>query len=186
MDQREAEPSRADRWLHVLRRLGAYGIDIALVFAIYAVVQSLLFPIVQERYPAVTQSGWALELYVVLTISLPVWFYFIISERSQQQATVGKRLLGLKVIGASLAAVTTGRIVLRTFGKLLPWELAHFANNVPTNPWLDPETVFSPWRLIAIGLVYVLIIVYLISVIRRPEQCVYDRLAQTVVVPTSG
>lgn len=183
MDNQLVQPTGRGRWLHVLRRLAAYGIDLALVFAVYAVVQTFLFPFVESRFEAVSQSGWALELYVILTVSLPTWLYFILSERSSQQATLGKRLLGLKVVGVTAAAVTTGRVVFRTIGKLLPWELAHFAVNVPTNPWLEPDTELAPWRLVLVGLVYLLLIIYFVSVIRRPYQAIYDRPVDTAVVP---
>jgi uncharacterized RDD family membrane protein YckC len=116
------------------------------------------------------------------TISLPIWLYFILSERSRWQATIGKRLLGLRVSAVSTDTLSTRQILIRTAAKLLPWEAAHFAVNVPTNPWLDPNTVFSAWRIGLIGLVYLALIVYVVSVVRRPQQTIYDRVVGTAVI----
>lgn len=157
-------------------------IDILLAYGAFVLLQTLLFPVVQERYgTALAENGWLLEVYVVLTISLPVWLYFILTERSSWRASLGKRLLGLQVADESGTKATTGQVVLRTVGKLLPWELAHFAVNVPTNTWLNPDAAFAMWRLVPIGLAYLLLFVYLVSAIREPQRAVYDRVAGTVV-----
>src|SRR5690606_27547997 len=161
-------------------------VDIVIAFGAFVGVQTFLFPIVSRRYgEAFIENGLYLELYVLATISLPVWLYFILLERSRWRATIGKRLLGLRVASVSGDKLSTGQVVARTAGKLLPWELAHFAVNVPTNPWMQPDTVFSTWRLVLIGFVYVLLFVYLIAVARQPRQTVYDRLAGTAVVRAS-
>ncbi len=178
--------SNVDRWPHLLRRVAAYVVDIVIAFGAFVGVQTFLFPIVSRRYgEAFIENGLYLELYVLATISLPVWLYFILLERSRWRATIGKRLLGLRVASVSGDKLSTGQVVARTAGKLLPWELAHFAVNVPTNPWMQPDTVFSTWRLVLIGFVYVLLFVYLIAVARQPRQTVYDRLAGTAVVRAS-
>lgn len=171
----------------LLRRLAAYAVDLLLAFVFYALLQSWLFPLVAARYEAAfVANGWLLELYILLTISLPIWLTFILAERSRWQATAGKRLLGLRVASPSGARPTTGQIVLRTAGKLLPWELGHLAVNVPTNPWLDAGALFSPWRAALLGFVYLLLLAYLIAAIRQPQRTLYDRLAGTVVIPTAA
>lgn len=177
------QDNNVNRWSHLLRRVAAYAVDLAVAFGVFVGIQSFLFPLISRRYgPAFTASGWLLELYVVATISLPVWLYFILLERSRWRATIGKRLFGLQVAAVSGAELSSGQVVMRTVGKLLPWELAHFAVNVPTNPWMQPDTVFSTWRVALIGIVYVLLFLYLIAVARRPQQTVYDRLAGTAVI----
>lgn len=177
-------PVNSQRWRLIFRRIAAYLIDLAMLFTFYVAVQSLLFPPLLRHYEAAfAANGWLLELYVLSTISLPVWLYFILSERSRWQGTAGKRLLRLRVTAVSAATLTTSQIIMRTAGKFLPWEVAHFAVNVPANPWLNPTTVFSSWRLLLIGLSYLLLAVYVIALVRQPHQTLYDHLAQTAVMP---
>ena len=170
---------------HLLRRVGAYLLDILLCYGvIFVPLQLLIYTPIDHLMGnrLATHAGW-LAMYTILTISLPVWLYFIGCERSPWRATVGKRLFGLQVTSDSTNHLPhTTQIILRNGAKLLPWEMAHLAINIPFNLWLFPEQAVAPWRYGLIGLAYLLIFAYLITAVRTPSQALYDRLLQTAVV----
>lgn len=61
----------------------------------------------------------------LLTVSLPIWLYFITQEMSHKQSTIGKRLMHLKVADYNTKKISKRKSFVRTFIKLLPWEIAH-------------------------------------------------------------
>ncbi len=68
------------------------------------------------------------QLLGFVLLVLPVGLYLYASEASARQATIGKRVMGLRVVSADdLGRPSRSRIIIRTVVKLLPWEVAHFA-----------------------------------------------------------
>jgi uncharacterized RDD family membrane protein YckC len=168
----------------IFRRLLAYWIDILLVFAVLvAGIQLLLLVPLRQTFIGSEdwfRSGWNTEAYTFLTISFPVWLYFILLEISPWQATVGKRLLKLQTVdSATRSKISLKQAVVRTFFKLLPWELAHFTNNIPVPMWYDP----NPTLRIGFIIVPLLVIFYLALAIFTPKrQSLDDIAAKTVVI----
>jgi uncharacterized RDD family membrane protein YckC len=111
-------------------------------------------------------------------ITLPVALYFTFGESSVQQATWGKKRVGLMVTGPNGARISFWRALARTFLKFIPWELSH------TLIW---EIYFSPQAnslLINYGfiLVYGLIGLNMASLLMtKQHQTLYDLLANTYV-----
>lgn len=140
----------------VLKRLAAYITD----FLILAVVLSglqMLITLVTGGWPFDQfRTGLQIELWVLCTMSLPVWAYFIVYEFRRQQ-TVGKRLFRLRVVRNDGDRITLWQSFLRTFIKLLPWELTHLIVLVPV-PWWEPGA--EPNHLIYIP--NALILIYII------------------------
>ena len=149
---------------YLARRTAAYFIDCLIAFCIVMMFIQGLIMINLQPYLGIDeqwfQNSINMELYVLLTISIPVWLYFAIQECSLKKATLGKRLVSLEVINS----VTTNKInftqsISRTILKLLPWEIAHIGVIFPTplhyaeNPEIRILTI--------IGLV--LFVVYFIS-----------------------
>ena len=102
------------------RRLLAYGVDVLLLFA---VLGPLGFA--AARVPGVdasTATGPQVWLAAVLTFSLPCWAYFALSDAWRRCATVGKRVLGIRVATADGGRLPPPRALARTAVKLLPWE----------------------------------------------------------------
>ena len=100
------------------RRLLAYGGDVAVIFLYFFVTQRfLLAPLRTWLEPDWMRSGYALELYTLATISAPVWLYLAASESSPMMATLGKRLLGLKVRNVNGKPLTFPRSFLRAIVK---------------------------------------------------------------------
>jgi uncharacterized RDD family membrane protein YckC len=124
----------------VIRRIVAYLIDCLIVFGVFVLLLqfALFIPIRSTLFDSAEwwRSGWRTEIYTLLTISLPAWLYFILMEISPWRATLGKRIFGLQAVSAlSKDRLSFGQSVLRTLIKLLPWELAHLTNNLPTPMW---------------------------------------------------
>ena len=130
----------------VLARGFAYLIDCCFAFLLVALTQIVFFS--PLRSVAGMTGDWFhaginTQLHTLATISISVWMYFAVLESSGWQATVGKRITGLKV-GDSISHSKIGllRAVFRTIGKLLPWELAHIGNNLPTPIWYTDSPEF--------------------------------------------
>lgn len=103
-------------------RIGAYAIDIGLLFAVLAPLGQLVLRLVGHA-PATGPEIWRT---IFWNFSLPCWLYFILSARSRRGATFGKRALGLRVSGDH-GPISTPRAVGRTAVLLLPWELVHIS-----------------------------------------------------------
>mgnify|MGYP001027524896 FL=1 len=105
----------------LLKRLAAYLIDICLLFAVLAPT-TLLVEQVLGLFPRTPYQVWVAA---VVSFSIPTWLYFLFSDCSRSGATVGKKILRLKVTQAGGARVGLLRSLARTAVKLLPWEMAH-------------------------------------------------------------
>ena len=176
----------------VRRRLLAYLIDVLIAFGLVLVVlQSLVFPLVLQLFGEFYLSGPQIEIYTLLTISLPVWLYFAFMESRESGATLGKRLLGISVQTTDEKKLSFQQALSRTILKLLPWEIAHMAINLPTNAWINTETggidpsnaVMGPFRSGTLLSVYLLAFIYVFMAWRSPsKQSLHDRIMNTVVL----
>lgn len=114
-----------------------------------------------------------------ILVTLPVTLYFALLESAPQQATWGKRRVGLQVVGKEGTRLSFAHALARTLLKFIPWELSHtliwqlrFAQ-----PDLEP--------LISAGFVLVWLLAganLLSAWVRKNHQTLYDWLAQTYVV----
>jgi len=168
---------------NLFRRILAYLIDCLLAFLLFVVIIQFAIFVPLRQFVSITNdwfaSGWKTELYTVLTISLPIWLYFIIFEVSPWKATIGKRILGLQTLDAvSKRKITIFQAILRTIIKLLPWEIAHFTNNIPIPMWYDNNPQLRPGFLI----VPILVVVYLVVIqLTYNHQGIHDLIAKTIV-----
>lgn len=121
------------------RRLVAFLVDVLVVYvAVVVLLQLVLDPLRQALGPGWVRVGWFYIGYTLLTVSLPTWLYFAGYESSDEQATLGKRWLGIVVTGPTGGEAPFWRALLRTLLKLLPLEVAHMAIALPANPFVDP------------------------------------------------
>ena len=160
-------------WL-LIRRAGAFILDIFLLFLVLAPVGQLIRLAV--GWPTTSPTGQELWLAAVLNFSLPTWTYFVWSDSSAPGATVGKRLLGLHVAGIAGARIGTAKALARTAVKLLPWETVHLSAFALAG--LEPEQVIG--LTIANGLAVVYLVVAMCTGGRRS---VHDYVAATEVCP---
>ena len=161
----------------LLRRMAAFCADY-LVGACYA---ALLFSLVLlfngGRVPQGEYQPWQGQAVGLFSLTIPVVFYFAVCESSRWQASIGKRLLGLRVQQLSGERLTFRRSLRRSLLKFLPWELAHcFVHQVAA---ADANRVpLWAWALIVVAVL--LDTWYLVSILGG--QAVYDRLSGAQVV----
>lgn len=170
-----------------LRRALAYLADVILAFAmLYVLPQTLISKFVWPLIGITQQnfnSGWFTEAYVLLCISLPVWLSFILLDCSRFHGTLGKRLFRLSVLDAENGQpIFFDQSVARTAIKLLPWELAHVMNDLPTPLWYDPNP--PPVRAWLMAFPTLLLVVYVVYCFAsKGRRTIHDRIAKTSVVP---
>ncbi len=124
-----------------VRRAAAFLLDLAVAgVAVVVLLQLFLDPLRQALGPGWMRIGAFYVSYVLLTVSLPIWFYFSGYESSPWQATPGKRWLGIRVNSIGGRPVTFVRAFVRTVVKLLPFEIAHICVALPVNPFVDAIT----------------------------------------------
>ena len=115
----------------VRRRLTASLTDLAVIgswLGVLTVAGAVVRRSVPVRPPValVGRALAAMDLGVLLATVLPAGAY-LGSTEATAQATLGKRLQGLRVLDQYDAPPDATRIAVRTFVKLLPWQLGHVA-----------------------------------------------------------
>jgi len=159
----------------VLRRLTAFFID-CMVLAAYA---GVLFGASPFLRPLFTGSPYSAELTGFLLLTLPFALYVTISEASKWQATIGKRIMKLRVVNNETGRrLRLPQAAIRSALKFLPWELAHFA--------IWHAFVFaSSLQYVAMGVLamsYLMMFTYIVGLLRHSHRPIYDRLAHTKVI----
>jgi uncharacterized RDD family membrane protein YckC len=166
------------RALHLwIKRLLAYWLDFVLLATVLIGLQGIIYMLFSGFPYALFTKGFQIELWVLLTMSLPVWLYFVWLERVRQR-TIGKRLFRLIVTNRQGSSIGWGQAILRTFVKLLPWEMTHLIVLVP-EPWWSVE---SPQNAHWIWLPNAAIVLYIAVLIRsKGKKGLHDYVAQTQV-----
>lgn len=111
-----------------IRRFLAFGID-WLIIAIWA---GILFGIVMLGFsgePPSPSGPWRSQAIGFLAMTLPIIFYFSICEASSWQATLGKRIMSLRVVDNDSDHTPFSTTLLRNMVKFAPWELGHLVAN---------------------------------------------------------
>jgi uncharacterized RDD family membrane protein YckC len=109
----------------VARRLVAAFIDccIILAYALSLALPAFLFPQIKgwlSRPATAHVTGF-------LLMTLPATAYLVIAEASSSGATLGKRLMGIRVISTAGGRLSIFQSMLRSSVRFIPWELAHSA-----------------------------------------------------------
>lgn len=165
----------------ILRRLSAYVLDCGFLAIAVLVLQAILYvvnPIVaiirSGQQPTTTQ----LHMWIFATASIPFLLYFALILRSPRQATVGMRLLKLKVAVIGGGRIGFGQSLLRSAVMLIPFELNHVV-------WfhLAPrDAPPTPAFYIGLAAFWALIVAYIATILlTRRRQSVHDLVAGTVV-----
>jgi uncharacterized RDD family membrane protein YckC len=165
----------------VLPRLIAYVLDCSLLFMGLVVLQAILF-VINPLLPILRSGGQPtptqIHLWVFATATLPFLLYFALTIGSSRQATVGMRLLKLKVADVSGERIGFGKSLLRSAVMLIPFELNHAVmfHLAPRNA--PPQAAFF----IGIAAIWVVIAIYIAAILlTRRRQSVHDLVASTVV-----
>src|SRR5262245_33491854 len=96
----------------LIRRAGAYVVDIVLLFAVLFPIGQLLRFVI--GWPSASATGLEIWLVSALNFSLPTWIYFALSDSSAHGATAGKRWIGLRVSRVAGGSVGKARALART------------------------------------------------------------------------
>ncbi|MBD3375796.1 hypothetical protein GF406_12240 [candidate division KSB1 bacterium] len=157
----------------IIRRSGAYVIDVILLFVVIAPTAFLVKAIFGFQ-PTTYSQVW---IAAIMSFSIPAWSYFLYSDLSWKGMTIGKRLLKVKVISINSNDLNFGRALQRTAIKLLPWEFAHIFGFALADTISQTAVTAG---LIAANL---LIIIYLvILVMNAGKKSLHDVFAKTKVV----
>ncbi|TFH36705.1 MAG: RDD family protein [Anaerolineales bacterium] len=165
-----------------LRRLLAYWIDITLL---YAVLVGLQFGFVAltggriNQWITAQHSGLLTWGWIFVTVSLPMWLYFIMSESGVRQATLGKLLLGLKVTDLAGRRLTRGKATLRTFSKLAFFEIGHLSFLFPTPLFDTPD---PPFRIGFVILLALMLVYFVSAAVTARHQSIHDFVVGSVVI----
>jgi uncharacterized RDD family membrane protein YckC len=122
-------------------------------------------------------KGYEIGIWVLLSMSLPVWLYFIYFELYKQQ-TIGKRLLKFMVMNKEESKIGIKQALIRTFIRLLPWELTHIIILVP-KPWWSIEEPENQYFIYIPNIIMLLYIVVLFA--NNGDKGVHDYLTKTRV-----
>lgn len=163
-----------------LRRLAAYWVDFMFLAILLVGMQFIIFHITGGFPFDRLDHGYLIEAWVLLSISLPVWLYFIGCEYYKGQ-TLGKRIFSLRVRSShDHSNPTWSRVWLRTFIRLLPWELTHLIILIP-EPWFSvadtPRNVHFIYLPNAMLLAYIIILF-----LTNGERGLHDYIARTEVI----
>ena len=165
----------------LIRRAGAYVFDVVLLFLVLFPVGQLL-RFASGLQPPSSPSGLGIWLASALNFSVPTWTYFALSDSSARGATVGKSLLGLRVIRVKDGSVSRARALGRTAVKLLPWETTHLSAFAFS---AEPGVSLDLGQLIGLTIANVLIVVYfVVAACTGGRRSVHDYVAATEVCPS--
>ncbi len=144
-----------------LKRLFAYWLDF-LILAVCLTTPQWIIYILTSGFPfSRLNTGIEIELWVIFTISIPVWSYFILCELLKQQ-TIGKRILKLVVSNEEGCKISIKQAFTRTFIRLLPWELTHIIILIP-EPWWSVEELKNSFLIYIPNFIMLLYIVILMG-----------------------
>jgi uncharacterized RDD family membrane protein YckC len=165
----------------LIRRAGAYLLDVALLFLVLFPVGQLLRIAIGWQAPS-PPTGLGVWLASALNFSVPTWTYFVLSDSSAGGATVGKSLLGLRVTRVNEGTVGMARALGRTAVKLLPWETTHLSAFALS---AEPGGSLDLGQLIGLTIANVLIVVYfVVAACTGGRRSVHDYVAATEVRPS--
>lgn len=123
------------------KRIMAFAVD----WLVVALWGGLLFGAVmlfsggRPRQPG---NPWIAEGLGFLLMTLPVTVYFAFCESSPWRATIGKRVLALRVSDRSGDPLSFGTALLRNAIKFVPWECGHNLAHQAAYGW---EGEFPAW-----------------------------------------
>ena len=168
---------------YLIKRTIAYLIDCIICYsAIMLIIQWAILSNLREYFGLTIEwfrNSINMELYVLLSISFPVWFYFVYFDSNKANGTVGKKIMKLSVLSIEEDKILISKSLKRTFLKLLPWELAHLGVIFPTPLYFEEQGNIRLLTIIGISLFAIYVMSILIG---AKGQSIYDKLLKTIVI----
>jgi uncharacterized RDD family membrane protein YckC len=160
------------------RRIVAWLVDWLCFLVWLALVAAIGIPL----YVAGLTGQWsAVTTNVVsaLVTAVPLTIFLAVLESGTRQASVGKRVLGLKVVAARDGGrLSFASALLRNALKVaVPWTIGHAAAIA-----LVGSTTISPGLVTLTAAAYVLPLVYVVTLFVRDGRTPYDRAAGAGVI----
>lgn len=160
----------------LIKRPVAYFIDFIIIWGTCILPQFIIYRVFDGMPFTYFHHPYHVYFWVLCTVSIPVWLYFIILESSPRQSTIGKRFMHLKVAGYSNTRISKKKSFVRTLVKLLPWEITHIG-------LLPIYFSDNPQPTIGLYLANGLIIIYLVYFIsQKGKTTIHDKAAGTKVI----
>jgi len=169
------------------KRLKAFMFDYLVIFAYIAALAGVNFGIILsgeslEDISPFFASPVIKDAIAFITLILPVILYFTLQEGSPNQATWGKRQVGLRVVNVNGETLTKAQAFARSLIKFLPWQIAHTSiYHIEGLPFAPVEP--SPMVIAGFVLVYLLVGVYITSaLISKKCRTPYDWASGSYVI----
>jgi len=167
----------------ITRRFLAFAIDY-IIIVLYALTLFGICFVLSESYGLeFTLDPIKGQIIGFLSLTLPVFLYFVLLENSAKKGTFGKQLVGIKVVFSS----SNGSILRRNILKFLPWEIAHtgvhwmYYYNIKHLGFLEGGS--EPWGIWLLLLIpQVIVLVYAYSIFKtKGSLSLYDSWAGTKI-----
>jgi len=159
-----------------LKRALAFSVDY-LIIIIYG---SLLFFLAHQLgLSKLNFSPFSGQLIGLITLTIPVFLYFFLMEKSEASSTIGKRFLRISISKSS--ENRNKKIFIRNLIKFLPWEIAHTGVHwIVYFSRLDVEPPIWVWLLLITP--QVIVLAYIISIfLTKGKSSIYDIIGRTRV-----
>lgn len=155
------------------RRMFAYLIDFTLLLMFFISMKYLYYGGFSRSTPEVLQTHMGVD---ILTISIPMLLYSLVSEVMLHGQTIGKKLLNIRVISLDGGEPSLGQFIIRWMFKAFEW------------PFFFGYTIFTGESLFAYIVItgFLGVIVVIIIAISKRNQRLGDIAANTVVVNTES
>ena len=153
------------------KRLFAYIIDFIVLLVYFASMKTFYYGGYNQISKEVLQSHVGID---ILTISLPMLLYSLVSELLMHGQSLGKKIMGIRVISLEGGEPTLGQYLLRWMFRAWEW------------PFMFGYTFFSSESIFVYTLItgFLGIIVVIIIGVTKKSQRLGDVAANTVVVNT--
>lgn len=169
-----------------VRRLVAFALDYFVIAAYLITLTAaslvILASPLRPTFESIWGNAWSAELTGFLLLTTPVILYFALFESSVGGATLGKRVLHLRVVHLDGGRLGPGRSLVRSAIKFLPWEMAHFT--IWHYVYGSTRHASPPsWTTVTLTAVYLLALAYIVTLfIGHTHRTIYDRIAGSSVI----
>ena len=155
------------------KRLFAYLIDFTLLILYFTGMKYMYYGGFEQASEEVLKSHVGID---ILTISLPMLLYSLVTEVMMHGQTIGKKLMNIRVISLDGGEAELSQYLVRWMFKVFEW------------PFFFGYTIFTRGNIIAYIIVtgFFGIIVVIIIAVSKKNQRLGDLAANTVVVNTKS
>lgn len=153
------------------KRLFAYLIDFFVMIIYLVVMKNLYYGGFDRVSESVLESRLGID---ILTISLPMLLYSLVSELLMHGQSIGKKIMGIRVISLEGGEPTLGQYLIRWMFRVWEW------------PFLFGYIFYTTGNILAYTLVtgFFGIVVVIIIAVSKKSQRLGDLAANTAVVNT--